>query len=87
LTASACPIGQPQAQATDHAHRIGQRKPVFVHKIIVAGSVEEEMVRLQRRKQLLADGLLGASTAGPVLSDANVSRLFAPLGQAREQAP
>ena len=53
-----------QAQATDRAHRIGQHKPVLVHKLIVAGSVEEEMMRLQRRKQLLADGLLGAPAAG-----------------------
>jgi len=66
-----------QAQATDRAHRIGQHKPVFVHKLIVAGSVEEEMMRLQRRKQLLADGLLGA---GPTaLTEDNISRLFAPL--------
>lgn len=69
-----------QAQATDRAHRIGQRKPVFVHKLIVAGSVEEEMMRLQRRKQLLADGLLGAPAAGAAaLSEENLRRLFAPL--------
>jgi superfamily II DNA or RNA helicase len=76
-----------QAQATDRAHRIGQRKPVFVHKLIVAGSVEEEMMRLQRRKQLLADGVLGAApSAGDVLSEANVSRLFAPLGSSQDNA-
>ncbi|HEX7506532.1 MAG TPA: DEAD/DEAH box helicase [Polyangia bacterium] len=69
-----------QAQATDRAHRIGQTKPVFVHKLIVAGSVEEEMMRLQRRKQLLADGLLGArASSGTSLTEENVSRLFAPL--------
>lgn len=71
-----------QAQATDRAHRIGQRKPVFVHKLIVAGSVEEEMMRLQRRKQLLADGLLGAPAPGTsALSEADLRRLFAPLQQ------
>src|SRR5687767_13959719 len=48
-----------QAQATDRAHRIGQKRPVFVYKLIVAGSVEERMLTLQRRKQQLADGLLG----------------------------
>ena len=69
-----------QAQATDRAHRIGQRKPVFVHKLIVSGSVEEEMMRLQRRKQLLADGLLGARPAGSSsLTEDNLERLFAPL--------
>ncbi len=76
-----------QAQATDRAHRIGQRKPVFVHKLIVAGSVEEEMMRLQRRKQLLADGILGAPGAGPLLSEGNVSRLFAPLPMAGDASP
>jgi superfamily II DNA or RNA helicase len=71
-----------QAQATDRAHRIGQRKPVFVHKLIVAGSVEEEMMRLQRRKQLLADGLLGAPAPGAsTLSEEDLRRLFAPLQQ------
>jgi superfamily II DNA or RNA helicase len=71
-----------QAQATDRAHRIGQRKPVFVHKLIVAGSVEEEMMRLQRRKQLLADGLLGAPTlSASTLSEESLRRLFAPLQQ------
>jgi SNF2 family DNA or RNA helicase len=69
-----------QAQATDRAHRIGQRKPVFVHKLIVAGSVEEEMMRLQRRKQQLADGLLGARPSSIAsLTEDNLSRLFAPL--------
>ena len=69
-----------QAQATARAHRIGQTKPVFVHKLIVAGSVEEEMMRLQRRKQLLADGLLGAHPSkATTLTEENVSRLFAPL--------
>jgi len=53
---------------------------VFVHKLIVAGSVEEEMMRLQRRKQLLADGLLGAHPSkATTLTEENVSRLFAPL--------
>jgi superfamily II DNA or RNA helicase len=69
-----------QAQATARAHRIGQKKPVFVHKLIVAGSVEEEMMRLQRRKQLLADGLLGARSSGATtLTEENLNRLFAPL--------
>jgi SNF2 family DNA or RNA helicase len=69
-----------QAQATDRAHRIGQRKPVFVHKLIIAGSVEEEMMRLQRRKQLLADGVLAPSGgASAALTEDNLRHLFAPL--------
>ena len=53
-----------QAQATDRAHRIGQTRPVFVYNLIVAGSVEERMLALQRRKRELAQGLLGHADGG-----------------------
>jgi superfamily II DNA or RNA helicase len=68
-----------QAQATDRAHRIGQKKPVFVYNLIVAGSVEERMLALQRRKRQLAEGLLGRDPDGALLSAGEVDRLFAPL--------
>ena len=38
-------------QATDRAHRIGQKKTVYVMKMIAAGSIEEKVLALQRRKQ------------------------------------
>ena len=69
-----------QAQATDRAYRIGQKKPVFVYNLIVAGSVEERMLALQRRKRALAEGLLGrAGGAEFQLSPAEVDTLFAPI--------
>lgn len=40
-------------QATDRAHRIGQRKTVYVIKMIAAGSIEEKVLTLQRRKQAI----------------------------------
>ncbi|MCC6751352.1 MAG: DEAD/DEAH box helicase [Deltaproteobacteria bacterium] len=67
-----------QAQATDRAHRIGQTKPVFVYSLIVAGSVEERMLRLQRRKARLAESLLAPQ--GTAWSADEVQSLFAPLG-------
>ena len=50
-------------QATDRAHRIGQDKPVFVYKLIVAGSIEERIVALQEKKAALAEGILGNDEA------------------------
>jgi SNF2 family DNA or RNA helicase len=73
------------AQATDRAHRIGQTRPVFVYNLIVAGSVEERMLGLQRRKRLLADGILAnvhtanAHAAGLPVSAREVEGLFAPI--------
>jgi non-specific serine/threonine protein kinase len=69
-----------QAQATDRAHRIGQKRPVFVHQLIVAGSVEERMLELQKKKQDLANGLVGGGAAQrTALSESDLSNLFAPL--------
>jgi superfamily II DNA or RNA helicase len=68
-----------QAQATDRAYRIGQKRPVFVYNLIVSGSVEERMVALQRHKQALADGLLAQDEEGIELTAEDVDDLFAPL--------
>ncbi|MFK7849919.1 MAG: DEAD/DEAH box helicase [Akkermansiaceae bacterium] len=47
-----------EAQATDRAYRIGQDKPVFVHKLLCQETVEERIHRLQIEKAKLADGIL-----------------------------
>ena len=71
--------GASQAQATDRAYRIGQTRPVFVYNLIVAGSVEERMLRLQQRKAQLAQSLLGLANAPTALSECDLDDLFAPL--------
>jgi superfamily II DNA or RNA helicase len=70
-----------QAQATDRAYRIGQKNPVFVYQMVVAGSVEERMLGLQARKQALADGLLDAGGGGGTFSAEEVDALLAPLDE------
>ncbi len=50
-------------QATDRAHRIGQTKPVQVHRMITQGTVEERVAELLRRKRSLADAVLGRGEA------------------------
>ena len=64
-------------QATDRAHRIGQDKPVFVHRLITAATVEEKMQVLKGRKQALADGILGAGSGTTLaLTEADLEMLF-----------
>jgi superfamily II DNA or RNA helicase len=68
-----------QSQATDRAYRIGQTQPVFVYDLIVSGSVEERMLRLQQRKSELSRTLLGGPGGTNGLSEDDVEDLFAPL--------
>jgi superfamily II DNA or RNA helicase len=68
-----------QSQATDRAYRIGQTRPVFVHSLIVAGSVEERMLALQQRKRNLAEAIIGPHREGPPLSNDDLDKLFLPL--------
>ncbi|MBD3314969.1 MAG: serine/threonine protein kinase, partial [Chitinivibrionales bacterium] len=42
-----------EKQASDRAYRIGQKRRVFVYKMITKGSVEERVLALQERKQAL----------------------------------
>src|SRR6185369_16365893 len=69
-----------QAQATDRAYRIGQKKPVMSYHLFAAGSVEERILGLQRSKRHVADAILGSGAASSVLSENDVEVLFAPLG-------
>jgi superfamily II DNA or RNA helicase len=41
-------------QAADRAHRIGQDRPVLVHRLIANDSVEERILALQEKKRALA---------------------------------
>ncbi len=65
-------------QATDRAHRIGQDKPVFVHRLVTTGTIEEKMEVLKSRKQALVAGVLGADPTGALsLTADDVEALFA----------
>lgn len=66
-------------QATDRAHRIGQKHAVFVYKLIVARSIEERILALQARKAAIAAGVFGESNAPFSLEAADLEDLFAPL--------
>jgi SNF2 family DNA or RNA helicase len=52
-----------EAQATDRAHRIGQKRVVTSYKLIAAGTVEEKVLALQDEKRLLLANVFEASDA------------------------
>ncbi len=47
-----------QNQATDRAHRIGQKNNVSVYKLIAKDTIEEKILELAEKKQNLADNVL-----------------------------
>jgi SNF2 family DNA or RNA helicase len=54
-----------EEQAADRAHRLGQTRPVLIHRMVARDTVEERMLDLQQRKRALADMAL-ADAAGAV---------------------
>jgi SNF2-related domain/Helicase conserved C-terminal domain/SNF2 Helicase protein len=50
-------------QATDRAHRIGQDRPVQVHRLVAEGTVEDRIGDLLRAKRGLAEQVVGAGEA------------------------
>src|SRR5690606_2683487 len=54
-----------EAQATDRAHRIGQKKAVFVYKLIAGNTVEQKVQQLQQHKRQLADQLFAGGKGQP----------------------
>jgi SNF2 family DNA or RNA helicase len=67
-----------EAQATDRAHRIGQVRPVFVYKLIAAGTIEERILILQARKAELAQSVLSGALGAEGLSQEDLLGLFEP---------
>lgn len=56
-------------QATDRAHRIGQKHVVKIYKMVTKDSIEERIIALQQKKAELANSILqNDQVANPVIS-------------------
>jgi SNF2 family DNA or RNA helicase len=64
-------------QAADRAHRIGQENPVLVHRLIAKNTVEENVLKLQKKKRELAEALLSEGGAAGALTPEDLKILFA----------
>ncbi|MEU6663424.1 DEAD/DEAH box helicase [Streptomyces sp. NPDC046821] len=73
-----------EAQATDRAYRIGQSRPVQVHRLIAEGTIEDRIADMLVRKRELADAVLGSGEAALTeLTDAELADLVALRGGTR----
>lgn len=65
-----------EEQATDRAYRIGQTRPVQVHRLVMRGTIEERVAELLTRKRALADSVLARGEAALTeLGDADLRDL------------
>ena len=76
-----------EEQATDRAYRIGQTKPVQVHKMVTRGTLEERIAALLERKRALADAVLARGEAALTeLSNEELRDLVTLRKEARREA-
>lgn len=63
-------------QATDRAHRIGQKKTVSVYRLIAKDSVEEKILQLSEKKRELVTNVLNTEAPMKGLTKQDVDDLF-----------
>jgi SNF2 family DNA or RNA helicase len=73
-----------EAQATDRAHRLGQRKPVFVHSLICVGTLEERIDLLLEAKRELVEKVM-AGTSDDWLGELDLGAIRAAVALAPDE--
>ena len=75
-----------EEQATDRAYRIGQTRPVQVHRFITEGTVEDRIAEMLQAKRELADAVLRSGEAALTeLSDSDLANLVELRGGSAER--
>ena len=59
-------------QAIARAHRIGQDKNIFVYRFITLDTVEEKILRLQEKKELLAQAFVDSANPLKILGEGRI---------------
>ncbi|XP_050382376.1 DNA repair protein RAD16 [Argentina anserina] len=66
-----------ERQAQDRIHRIGQYKPIRIVRFVIENTIEERILKLQEKKELVFEGTIGGSTeAFGKLTEADLKFLF-----------
>jgi len=64
-----------EEQATDRAYRIGQTRPVQVHRLTSEGTIEEHIARMIESKRELADAVLAPGGVEGAISELSTADL------------
>lgn len=66
-----------ERQAQDRIHRIGQYKPIRIVRFVIQNTIEERILKLQEKKELVFEGTVGGSAeALGKLTEADMKFLF-----------
>ncbi|XP_017425532.1 ATP-dependent helicase rhp16 isoform X2 [Vigna angularis] len=66
-----------ERQAQDRIHRIGQYKPIRIVRFVIENTIEERILKLQEKKELVFEGTIGGSSdALGKLTEADLRFLF-----------
>ncbi|KAJ7948142.1 putative DNA repair helicase rad5,16 [Quillaja saponaria] len=66
-----------ERQAQDRIHRIGQYKPIRIVRFVIEDTIEERILKLQEKKELVFEGTVGGSSeALGRLTEADLKFLF-----------
>lgn len=63
-------------QASDRAHRMGQKRPVTIYRIVAKNTIEEKIVQLHQQKRDLADSLLEGTELSSKMSTDDLINLI-----------